>query len=79
MNQLVSKIYALLETHALINEEVSGFRFLSSTDFSCERKLFFEDLEEQLSLKFDGEDLKKIRNLSELISYVSKYGSAFQA
>jgi len=79
MNQIVAQIFAMLEKHALINEEVSGFRFLNSADFAKEREIFFNDLSEQLSIKFDIEDVQKISNLEDLITYVSQYGSAFHA
>jgi hypothetical protein len=79
MNQVIIKLYALLEKHALINDEVSGFRFLSSSDFANERQKFYSDLEEQFSLHGSHDELNGITNLSQLINYLTCSKSAFQA
>lgn len=79
MNQIIAKLFVMLEKHSLINEEVSGFRFLNSAEFAKERNLFFNDLSEQLCMDFDENDVQKINNLADLITYVSQHGSAFHA
>lgn len=79
MNQVVSKLYALLEKHALINEEVSGFRFLSEPDFAAERQKFFTDLEEKFGLQKQHAELRGISNLPQLIQFLLNSKSAFQA
>ncbi|ALO17518.1 hypothetical protein [Salinivirga cyanobacteriivorans] len=79
MNQVISQLYALLEKHALINDEVSGFRFLSSPDFATERHKFYADLEEHFSLHNQQEELNGICNLPQLIRFLQKSKSAFEA
>lgn len=79
MNQVISQLYKLLERHALINDEVSGFRFLNSDDFSNERQLLYKDLEEQFSLPVNSNELRGIRNLPQLIRFLMKSNSAFEA
>ncbi len=79
MNQVVSKLYVLLEKHALVNDEVSGFRFLNSSESAGERQLFYADLEEHFSLQMNSDERKGIRNLPQLIRFLLKSKSAFQA
>ncbi|MDA3867726.1 MAG: hypothetical protein PF489_13410 [Salinivirgaceae bacterium] len=79
MNILVNKLFVMLEKHALVNEEVSGFKFLNSSEFARERQLFFTDLEEQLGQKFDAEEIKYINTLSQLFDYIQKNRPPFHA
>ncbi|MFO7864708.1 MAG: hypothetical protein R6U85_11945 [Salinivirgaceae bacterium] len=79
MNALVNKLFVMLERHALVNEEVSGFKFLNSPDFARERQLFFSDLEEQLGQKFDDDEIKYIHTLSQLFDYLQKNRPPFHA
>ena len=79
MNQVVSKIYQLLEKHALANDEVSGFRFLTSPKFRNERQHFFKDLEEHFKLNLTAKESGSIKNLAELIKLISQKGAAFQS
>ena len=79
MNQVISQLYALLEKHALINDEVSGFRFLSSPDFAKERYKFYADLEDHFSLHNLHDELTRIYNLPQLIQFLQKSNNAFEA
>lgn len=78
MNQVITEIYKLLERHALANDEVSGFRFLTSQKFKNERQLFFRDVEDRFKLHLSIKENRSIKNLAQLIRVILKKVSAFQ-